>query len=244
MKPCRILPLLLCCLTTANATERNFAYTYEATTLAKGGVELENWATWKHRHGANQFDFRHEVEFGVTDHLELSIYLADWSIRDGGGEHKVARYDDSAIEAIYNLTNPVTDFLGSAIYGEIHLGDRYMELEGKVILQKNFGPFIVAYNAVLEAEFEGAHLDDRTGEFAQNLAVSYQINPSFSIGAEAIHEIEWPNWAKPKTSRLFLGPNVSAKRGHFFATLTPLVQLTNDKGDPRLETRLILGYHF
>lgn len=246
MKLSRFLPLAACCLASlsAYATERNFAYTYEATTLAKGAVELENWATWSHRHGNNQFVFRHELEFGMTDHLEVSVYLADWSIRDGGGLHKAARYDDSAVEAIYNLTNPVTDLLGSALYGEIDYGDRFLELEGKLIIQKNLGPLILAYNAALESDFQGAHLDDRTGEFAQNLAVSYQIKPQLNVGVEAIHEVEWPSWAKPETSRLFVGPNLSTKIGHFFATLTPLVQLTNDKGDPRLETRLVLGYHF
>jgi hypothetical protein len=244
----RILALFLafslCAATAAKATERNFAYTYEVTTLSKGTFELENWATWKHRHGANQFDFRHELEIGVTDKFELSLYFANWSVRDGQGIHKAARYEDSSVEAIYNLTNPVTDTLGSAIYGEVTVGDRHMELEGKLLLQKNFGPLIVAYNAALEAEFEGAHLDDRTGEFSQTLGVSYAIKPQLSVGAEAVHEIEWPSWAKPETSRVFVGPNISAKAGRFYATLTPLVQLTNVRDEPRLETRLIVGFTF
>ena len=142
MKLSHLLPVLLCFVASARATERNFAYTYEATTLSKGSVELETWATWKHRNGTNQFEFQHEVEVGVTDRLSLSLYLADWSITDGNGAHKAVRYEHSGVEAVYNLSNPVTDVVGSAIYGEVTVGDRLLELEGKVILQKNFGPFI------------------------------------------------------------------------------------------------------
>src|SRR4051812_28356660 len=98
MKLRLLLPVFLCSLASVNATERNFAYTYEATTLAKGSVEIENWATWKHSHGINQFDFRHEVEIGLTDHLELSLYLADWTVNNGDGQHRTARYEDSAVE--------------------------------------------------------------------------------------------------------------------------------------------------
>ena len=67
----------------ANAGSRRFTYVYEATTAAPGSVESENWVTWKtspaEERGFNQVDFRHELEFGLTEHLQLGIYLADWS---------------------------------------------------------------------------------------------------------------------------------------------------------------------
>jgi hypothetical protein len=60
---------------------RHFTFLYEANTSAPGSLELENWVTWQHATGPGRFDhvdFRHELEYGVTDNFQASIYLADW----------------------------------------------------------------------------------------------------------------------------------------------------------------------
>jgi hypothetical protein len=184
------------------ASERLFAFTYEVTTADKGELELENWVTWQFHHGRNgepnthEFDFRHELEYGVTDRLQASLYFADWHINDHpGGEDRV-HYDDAALEVIYRLSSPDTDFLGSAVYGEIRGGPDFLEFEGKILLQKNSGKWIAAYNAELEGRWMGERLEERAGEFAQSIAVSFEINPRFTVGAEALHEIDIPNWDK------------------------------------------------
>jgi len=120
---------------------RHFTFLYEANTSAPGSLELENWVTWRHATGPGRFDqvdFRHELEYGVTDKLQASIYLADWFYKSVP-EHSGSTYSDTAIELIYNLTNPVVDPVGLSIYGELRAGDRLIELESKLITQKNFG---------------------------------------------------------------------------------------------------------
>jgi len=60
-----ILPML-----SAFGGARHFTYLYEAPTSAPGSIELENWVTWQRINDperADQIDFRHELEFGVTD---------------------------------------------------------------------------------------------------------------------------------------------------------------------------------
>ena len=118
---------------------------------------MENSVTWKRTtdpERADQIDFRHEFEFGITDKFQASIYVADWFYaRDP--QHSGFTYSDSALELIYNLTNPVVDPVGLSIYEEIKAGDRLFELESKLIAQKNFGRWILAYNATLEAVWEG-----------------------------------------------------------------------------------------
>jgi hypothetical protein len=60
---------------------RHFTFLYEANTSAPGSLELENWVTWRHAAGPgrfDQFDFRHELEYGITEKFQGSIYLADW----------------------------------------------------------------------------------------------------------------------------------------------------------------------
>ena len=75
------------------AGARRFTYVYEATTAAPGSVESENWITWKtspqEDRRFNAVDFRNELEFGVTEHFQIGLYLADWGYREdpGANEH-------------------------------------------------------------------------------------------------------------------------------------------------------------
>lgn len=63
------------------------------------------------------------------------MYVADWFYATDP-EHSGFTYSDSAMELIYNLTNPVIDPIGLAMYEEIRAGDRVFELESKLIAQK------------------------------------------------------------------------------------------------------------
>jgi hypothetical protein len=240
--------LVLSTVTSAGGARR-FTYVYEATTSPPGSFEIENWVTWKTARAANsgdqQVDFRHEIEFGITNRLQAAVYLADWSYLSepgAGGDHFV--YSDSALELMYNLSNPVTDPIGLAVYEEIKAGNRLFELESKVIAQKNFGPFVAAYNATLEAIWEGQHLEEREGEFQQSVGISYEASPKFSVGAEVVHEIEMPDWSHGEPSVVFGGPNVSFRAGKWWATVTGLAQLTDNEEEPDVQLRTIFGYSF
>ena len=184
--------LAACFVSVAQADEeekegRRFTYVYEATTEEPGEVESETWTTWKtspaNERRFNAADFRHEIEFGVTEHLQVAIYLADWGYREDPNlkEHGF-RYQDSALELIYNLTNPRTDLLGLALYGEVRGGPEQLELESKIILQKNFRRFVAAYNGTLEVKWEGERLEEKGGELSQSLGLSYEISPGWSLG--------------------------------------------------------------
>lgn len=232
----------------ALAGQRKFAYTYETTTAPKGAIEVENYVTWKRGSEGgkrtNQFNFRHELETGVTDRFQLGFYVADWSYNNSDPQ-KHLRYEHSAIEAIYSLTNPTTDWLGSAVYLEVVGAKSLLEIEGKLLLQKNLGRVNIAYNATIEGEWEGVHLsDERNGEFAETLGVSVELNRNLSVGAELLHEIEIPEWERAEDSIVFAGPNASVRAGRFFATAACLFQLTDIAGEPDVQTRLIFGFSF
>lgn len=222
------------------AGQRRFSYSYEVTTAPRGAFELETSTTWKHSSDGDVFDFRHELEIGLTDHLQLGLYLADWSYERHDGAH----YANSGAELIWNLSNPTTDFLGSAVYFEALFGDHQLELEGKLLLQKNLGPVTLAYNLILEAAWEGRGLSERRGEFAQTLSVSYDLNKHFSVGAEFLHEIDIPDWSEGEKSVLWFGPNASLRYGRFFATATGLFRTTGNEGEADVQTRLIVGFDF
>lgn len=231
----------------ADAGNRPFTYLYEATTSPKGMIEYEQWVTWKARRGdpgaMNEFQFRHEIEFGITDRLQLGLYLSNWKYVTGGGTSE-ALWDSVSVEAIYNLTSPTKDWLGSAVYGEITVGDRVVEIEGKLILQKDIGNWTFAYNAELKAEWEGSGLRDDKGEFEQAFGVSYQINPSWSVGGELLHEVEFDHWNTTGDHVVYLGPNVSYRWKGGFVTTAVLFQATGIKDEADVQTRLIFGFNF
>jgi hypothetical protein len=239
----------LVAVSSADAGARRFTYVYEATTAAPGSVESENWVTWKtsprEDRRFNAVDFRNEIEFGVTEHFQIGLYLADWGYREDPTAHEHGfSYQTSALELIYNLSNPTTDLLGSALYGEIRGGPEELELESKIILQKNLGRFVVAYNGTFEAKWEGDRLEERGGEVSQSLGVSYEVSPGLLIGAELLHEIDLPNWSEAGDSIVYGGPNISYRHGNWWATVTPLVQLTDVASEVDVQTRLIFGFSF
>ena len=236
-----ILPL------SAFAGARHFTFIYEAMTSAPGSVEMENWMTWGRTSNPTRSDevaFRHELEFGVTNNFQASVYLADWFYaRDA--EHSGFTYSDSAVELIYNFTNPVIDPIGLSVYEEIKVGDRVFELESKLIAQKNMGPWIVAYNATLEAVWEGEHWRSRSGEFQQALGLSREISPRLSVGVELLHEFIFNDWRDTERIRnLFVGPNMSYRRGRWFVTVTALAQATSTPGEADFQLRTIFGTGF
>jgi hypothetical protein len=236
------LSVLSC--SSALAGARHFTFLYEATTSAPGSVEMENWVTWKRTTNParlDQVDFRHEFEFGITDKFQASIYLADW-FYENDPAHCGFTYSDSALELIYNLTNPVTDPIGLSIYQEIKAGDRVFELESKLIAQKNFGPLILAYNATLEAVWEGTGLTEREGELQQALGASYEISPRISVGLELLHEFVFPAWRdSEKIRNVFVGPNVSYRQANWFVTTTALAQATSTADEADFQLRTIFG---
>lgn len=70
--------LLFAALTGARADEDIFAFTYTTDLLPKGKWEFEHWTTgrWEKEAGIyNVIEFREEIEYGVTDNFQLSLYL-------------------------------------------------------------------------------------------------------------------------------------------------------------------------
>jgi hypothetical protein len=236
-----IAAAMLLCQTSAFAGARHFTFIYEAPTSPPGSFEIENYATTRFNDGFTGADFRHELEIGITEHFQASIYFANWNYtRRGadGGFH----YDTASIEVIHNLTNPVTDPIGVSLYQEISGGRRAFESETKLIAQKNFGPLILVYNLTLEAEWEDESLREHNGEIQQAFGASYELRPRVSVGAEMLHEVLLPAWHSSEAeNNFFIGPNVSYRGNRWFATITTLAQTTRTDGEPDYQVRLIFG---
>jgi hypothetical protein len=218
---------------------RHFTFLYEAPTSPPGSVELENTITWGHSSNLDDVVFREELEVGITERLQLGIYPLDWSHRSDDG----FQYNGGAVELIYNLSNPVIGPAGISLYQEIVAGRRHFESESKLIAQKNFGRWILDYNATLEAEWEGQGLEERNGELQQALGASYEISPRLSIGLEFLHEFVFPGWSD-RVTKVFVGPNISYRRHEWFVTVTALAQATDTTDEADFQLRTIFGTGF
>jgi len=235
------------CPSAAHADERRFTYVYESTVHAPGEIAYEQFVTWKtdreDRPGFNRLDLRHEFEFGVVEDFQIGLYLPDWRIEWDDASSSV-RFRDVAVDGVLALTNPSEAPIGSALYGEVKVGDELFVLEGKLLLQVNVDRTVFAWNGIVEAEWEGDGYDDDKGVFGQTFGVSYEISPRWLVGAELVHEVEYAGWSDWGDHFVAVGPNVSHRREQFWITATALLQVTDLANEPDFQLRTIVGFDF
>lgn len=229
------------------ADGRDFTFLYQTSTLPRGEHEYEQWVTWqtdKESDAAyDRFEFRQEFEHGVSDRLQFAFYLATWRYtRSGAGSNTVVH--DTAVELVYKLSDPGSTALGAALYGEVKLDSELFELEGKLLLEKPLGPWTLAYNAVVEAEWEEEDWVEDNGELAQLLGFSRRLSPRLSLGGELLHEIAVPDWQETADGVLWVGPNLALRGRGWWTTVTSLFQLSGEEDEPGLQVRALIGKPF
>ncbi len=229
------------------AEARDFTFLYQTTPLERGEHEYEQWVTWTTDKDADpdydRFEFRQEFEHGVTDNLQFAFYLATWrTTRTGDG--RTTAIHDTAVELLYSLSDAETSPLGAALYGEVKLDSELFELEGKILLEKLLGPWVLAYNGVIEAEWEEEGLTEKKGEVAQLLGVSRRISPRWSLGGEMLYEVEIADWSEVEDGVIYAGPNVALRGETWWTTVTAMTQLTDSAGAPNLKVRVLVGKPF
>lgn len=232
---------------TAQAGARRFAWSYESSTATKGSREFEQWVTWKTDRDSDplydRLEFRHELEFGLTDRLQLGVYLTDWRYtRTSGGSDTEVR--STAAELIYNLSDPYSAPLGVAIYGEVAIGAEKFALEAKLLLEKPLGPLVAVSNTVIEAEWEDEDWAEDVGVFEQTFGLSWESSPSLALGLESVIEKEFPGWEAGSDLVAWAGPSASLRLPAFWVTTAPLWQVSDVADEPNLAWRTLVGFDF
>lgn len=231
----------------ARADSRRFAWNYESTAAPKGTREYEQWVTWRTDKASDplydRLEFRHELEFGLSDRVQLGVYLTDWRYtRTSGGSDTQVRA--TAAEVIWNLSDPQTSALGTALYGEVAIGAEKFALEAKLLLEKPLGPVVLVANTVLEAEWEDEDWAEDVGVFEQTLGLSWEASPSFMLGFEGLLEKEFPDWGEGSDAVGWFGPSASLRLPAFWVTTAPLFQATDRDDEPGLAWRTLVGVDF
>ncbi len=232
-----ILILLILCSGSSFAQDRFFARTYTSDVLPKGAIDLELWHTSRFGHSGQFFhaqDQRMEVEFGLGKKLQTAIYFNRYQKRfsettDGTTVTNEIGFSN---EWKWKLSDPAANKLGFALYGEwgIKGGDE-LELETKLIFDKNIGKSLLAFNAIVEyeKEFEWAQnkveSDNWTLPVEFDLAYQYFAKPNLGIGLEIrnVNDISKANGRE--NSVLFAGPMIryTGKKWFIIANYQPQV---------------------
>jgi hypothetical protein len=250
----------------ANAQDRVFTYTYQSGVLNKGQKELEIWTTLANGRDNyyRGFDHRMEFEIGLGGKLQTAFYLnygySKGVIEENGIQTLTSNTDYSfSNEWKLKLSDPVANRIGSAIYFEYTLAPTETELEGKIILDKQTGNFVNAFNIVGEYGIgknfiaNGTKLEMENEKeliIELNYGISYKIKDALNIGLEIFNQnlVNESNW---ENSVLSLGPCFSYSINGLWINLTFMPQIVNLKGGgleltehERLQTRLIFSYEF
>lgn len=241
---------LVSCLTgSARADDRRFTFVEETNLTAVGRVEYEQWVTWKHANlddnAANTFDFKHEIEYGASENLQVALDVAEWHFTTG--EFKEGpRYDLTAAEVKYRFLDRTKDAVGLAFKVEAGVGPQAAVLENRLIIDKALDRFFLAYNLVVEAQWAGEDYGyhQSNGEIMQSLGGSYEINPRMFAGVETVWEIPLPDWHTGEHEDLFMGPNFSYRGENWAITTTLLGKITGGDDAPHAQVRVLFEVDF
>ena len=232
----------------AQITPRPLPFTYGYATNGEGSTEVEQYVDLTPVKGANAeghtqwylaSQFQTEFEYGITNHLELGLYvtfapkpsdLTAAELTEGTGAKQRLRYR-FAEEGEWPLD--------VALYGELVENDMEIEVEGKIILQKRFGRLLVASN--LWAEFERYYTNEKALVLNPTLGATYQITPVVNPGIEAWMRAEISNPAEHPVPfghgpHVLVGPALMLNFGSFWWSTGVYVRATDygrspDPGD-------------
>ena len=214
----------------ARADQRNYVWTYEYSTLAKGNAEIEFYQTavMKDRSARSASDWTQqlELEYGVTDHLDVGIY----QVYEQAADTSSLTYAGFKFKMRYRIAEKNTlpvDVLLYAEHIESTTGDNAFEC--KLVLAKDLGKLNLAYNQIYERAYNTGK-----GEQEYTAGVSYEVAPWLRIGVESKGSYTEGEFAAGPTLA-WSGNRIWANLGAQFA----LNSKTNDR-----EVRFLLGVPF
>ena len=240
----------------AFATERIFTYTYEPETIPKGAWEFENWVTARlgrnktvGQDDYNRWDFRQELEYGVTDNYLLSVYLnqkaENFEDPATGLDSDSSEFEGVSIENKFLVMDPATHRVGLALYIEPTFAPDETELEEKIILGQRSGLWKWALN-LTHATVWADDSDEVEGEIEVTFGLSRELNKQWSLGVEFRNHNEIEDYEEWKHTAFFAGPVVSYRHGDWWVTVTSLFQFYGDNNvnpDPDGEKNFVLDEH-
>ncbi len=214
----------------ASASQRTYVWTEEYGTLATGNAEVEFSQTAVTRdiqaRNASDWNQKIELEYGVTDHLNASLY----QVYEQAADSNAVTYVGYNVELKYRVAEanvlPVDVLLyveheTSTVEGSV--------FEGKVILAKGIGKLNAAYNQIYERSNDTGAVNH---QYAAGM--SYEVAPWLGLGLESKGSYTEGEYAVGPTIA-WMGNRVWADIGAVYG----LNRKTNDR-----EARFMVGVPF
>ncbi len=193
----------------ARADRRSFGYTYEYATLPEGQTEVEIWHTqardtW-HSDTPERFEEKLEIEYGVTDRYDVSMYTVFAESTDEN-----LHLDAVRIENRYRFADRGEWPVDTIAYVELakDFGASIYEIEAKAIVSRDFGPLLIAANAIGEVAF-GNNVPHRDLSLGWSVGASYEVTPKLRLGVETWGANEDNPDGIGTTTRASIGPAIS-----------------------------------
>ncbi len=210
----------------ADAQDRLFTYTYQSNVLNKGQREIEIWNTIESGRDDYYRRLRHRIEYeiGLGGNVQTAFYL---NLDQRYGSPVSLGFSN---EWKWKLLDPVAHVVGLGLYGEFTLKPHETEIEGKLLLDKQTGPFLHALNLVIERgwEKESGQNEIETKPFTEAdliYALAYRVKPGLHVGFESLLRNEWA--PEREYTNLFAGPCFSYATENFWINGTFLPQITS-----------------
>ena len=245
----------------ASAAERHFGFGYESAVLNPGLAQLEPWTTAR----AGRVDYFSRLEarlgfqLGLFQNLQAALF---WNASSTTADVKVpgaatnSRLSTTEFESLtaqlkYKLSDRTADAVGSALLLEVQAGPMLVGFEGRVILDKQLGSLLLAFNLVGGGTEQLETQSRSLGSFGATAAAGYFLTPNLATSLEVRNENGFSG--QFDRSVLYLGPTVSYASTRFWLTLAVQPQLVAFKGatsghdldlnqNEYVQARLLLGF--
>ena len=262
--PSIVWPALFASMTvsaSASASERHFGFGYESAVLNPGLAELQPWTTERAGRALyyNRLEARAGFQLGLLRNLQAALFwnisstTKDVVIKDAALKSRLGTTDFQSLSAQlkYKLSDATADALGSALLLEGQAGPWLVGYEGRVIIDKQLGSLLLAFNLVA-AGVEQLEPGSRfLASFGATAAAGYFLTPNFATSLEVRNVNDFTG--QLDRSVLYLGPTVSYASTRFWLTLAVQPQIVAFKGatagyhldldqNEYVQARLLLGF--
>jgi hypothetical protein len=230
----------------AQANPRPLPFTYPYQTLPEDSLEVEQYVDYtparieetqddgsKKRMWDGNYRLQTELEYGITDHLELGTYLV---FKQEASVEPLMKFDGVKERLRYRFAEEGQLPIDIAVYFELAQFHDEFEIEEKLILAKRFGNLRLMANLWVEQELERGKDEF---EFIYNPTVggTYQVIEKLWLGVEYWargrfeHEAEADDLVGKfnEQTHHFLGPAVSLQFGRFWWSVGAYYRLDHTK---------------